>query len=107
MHSRAQNPLATRRETESPVSALQVIECSLDFRSLCRCPLGCASNWLGTRSGHDSLTHRFIHMAVIALEECWKNNNLARNSELDVMIPNTRESVFDGVRDRVWLVERR
>jgi len=46
-------------------------------------------------------------MAAVASEECWKKNHLALNSELGVMIHLTSESVFDGARNRIELLERR
>jgi hypothetical protein len=107
MHSRAPKPLRIRPKTKSLVSTFQAIESLLNFRSRWRYFWRCASGWLATCSGPISLTHRFIHTAVTAAEECWKKNHLARNSELGVMIQNCTDSDLGRVRDRFELVERR
>ncbi len=57
-------------------------------------------------SADAQLTHRFIHIASAARNECWKKNNLERNAEMAVMIQNTTRCFRSGVRDQRRFDER-
>jgi hypothetical protein len=107
MHSRAWIPLRIRPTATSPVGAPQVVEFASNLVCLWRHISRLMGSWPATCSGPLSLTHRFIHTAGGALEEFWKKNHLARNSELGVMIRKAARFVFDVVRNRFALVKGR